>query len=54
MTMQLALYQIADVLDCPVPSIDVMVTGTAIDSRKVTKGTLFIALDGEHVDGHDY
>ena len=25
-----------------------------IDSRAVTAGSLFVALPGEHVDGHDY
>jgi UDP-N-acetylmuramoyl-tripeptide--D-alanyl-D-alanine ligase len=32
-----------------------VVTGpVVIDSRRVTKGALFAALPGEHVDGHDY
>lgn len=30
------------------------VTGFCIDSRKVTPGSLFFALRGERVDGHDY
>jgi UDP-N-acetylmuramoyl-tripeptide--D-alanyl-D-alanine ligase len=30
------------------------VTGVAFDSREVTPGDLFIALKGEHADGHDY
>lgn len=29
-------------------------TGIAIDSRKVEKGDIFVALPGERVDGHDY
>lgn len=33
---------------------DAIVTAVAIDSRAVTAGTLFVALAGEHVDGHDY
>ena len=28
--------------------------GLAIDSRKVTRGDLFAAIQGRHVDGHDY
>ena len=28
--------------------------GVEFDSRKVTAGSLFLALPGEHVDGHDY
>jgi UDP-N-acetylmuramoyl-tripeptide--D-alanyl-D-alanine ligase len=31
-----------------------VVTGVAIDSRAVGAGSLFVALAGEHVDGHDY
>ena len=30
------------------------ITEAAIDSRKVIPGTLFIALNGEHVDGHNF
>lgn len=34
---------------------DVRVTGSVvIDSRQATAGSLFVALPGEHVDGHDY
>ncbi len=30
------------------------ITGVAIDTRKLQPGNLFVALKGEHVDGHDY
>lgn len=30
------------------------VTDLVVDSRKVVAGSLFVALPGEHVDGHDY
>ena len=30
------------------------ITGVVIDSRSVLPGTLFVALPGEHVDGHEY
>jgi UDP-N-acetylmuramoyl-tripeptide--D-alanyl-D-alanine ligase len=30
------------------------ITGVAIDTRKLQAGNLFVALAGEHVDGHDY
>ncbi len=33
---------------------DTTVSSIAIDSRKVIKGTLFIAIKGERVDGHNY
>ncbi|HWU74964.1 MAG TPA: UDP-N-acetylmuramoyl-tripeptide--D-alanyl-D-alanine ligase [Rhodanobacter sp.] len=32
----------------------VEITGAAIDTRKLLPGNLFVALKGEHVDGHDY
>ena len=34
--------------------VDREIQGAAIDSRQVTPGSLFIALPGESVDGHDY
>ncbi|CRK51881.1 UDP-N-acetylmuramoyl-tripeptide--D-alanyl-D-alanine ligase [Rhodococcus sp. RD6.2] len=38
-----------------VPDPDVLVTGTVeFDSRKVTAGSLFLALPGARVDGHDH
>ena len=52
--MQLLLSKIAEILACEQPEKDAMVTGTVIDSRKVVMGNLFIALQGEHVDGHHY
>jgi UDP-N-acetylmuramoyl-tripeptide--D-alanyl-D-alanine ligase len=33
---------------------DEVVTGAAIDSRRVADGDLFVALPGEHSDGHDH
>ncbi len=54
MSMHLLLSQIAEILGCDAPTTDVTVTGAVIDSRKVTPGCLFVALTGEHVDGHDY
>ncbi|HEC59875.1 hypothetical protein LCGC14_0551200 [marine sediment metagenome] len=54
MSLPLSLSQIADVLGCDTPIVDVAITGTAIDSRKVFLGSLFVAIAGERVDGHDY
>ena len=48
------LSQIANILGCDAPAVDIAITGTAIDSRKVTLGSLFVAIAGERVDGHDY
>ncbi len=36
-----------------VPS-DAEISGVFIDSRKITSGSMFVALKGERVDGHDY
>lgn len=36
------------------PAGSVAVTGLVVDSRLVQPGSLFVALPGEHVDGHDY
>ena len=33
---------------------DVIVSNIRIDSRKVTKGTAFIAIKGEKADGHKF
>lgn len=33
---------------------DVLVTGVAIDSRRLAAGDLFVALPGERADGHDF
>tara|TARA_R110002050_G_scaffold57423_3_gene128855 strand:+ start:5599 stop:6954 length:1356 start_codon:yes stop_codon:yes gene_type:complete len=53
-SLPLSLSQIATVLGCAAPVTDVAITGTAIDSRKVLLGSLFVAIAGEHVDGHNY
>ena len=34
--------------------LDALLTGAVIDSREATAGSLFIALPGENVDGHDF
>ena len=54
----LSIADIAEItggsLDC-VSDPDQRVTGfIEFDSRKVTKGGLFLALPGARVDGHDY
>lgn len=33
---------------------DVLVRGLSIDTRKLAPGELYLALPGDHVDGHDY
>jgi UDP-N-acetylmuramoyl-tripeptide--D-alanyl-D-alanine ligase len=53
-SLPLYLSEIAAVLGGDKPIVDVVITSTAIDSRKVLLGSLFIAIDGQHVNGHDY
>ena len=51
----LTLSQVIETLTGVHPQgVDREIHGATIDSRKVTPGSLFIALPGESVDGHDY
>jgi UDP-N-acetylmuramoyl-L-alanyl-D-glutamate--2,6-diaminopimelate ligase len=48
---------VTSLADClpEVPDVpDVLISGIAIDSRKVQRGDLFVALAGTAVDGHDF
>ncbi|MDX1574174.1 MAG: Mur ligase domain-containing protein, partial [Methylophaga sp.] len=54
MSLPLTLTDIAKHLGCDYQGPAIAVTGTAIDSRKLKKGDLFIALAGMQVDGHDF
>lgn len=54
MSLPLTLTEIAKLLGCDYQGAAVAVTGAAIDSRKLKKGDLFIALAGTQVDGHDF
>jgi len=52
------VYRINDLIlaltDQTVPQMDHAISMTVIDSRNVVDGSLFIALPGEHVDGHEF
>jgi len=50
----LELHDIARLLACPLPEGNPTVDSIVNDSRKVRYGTLFAALKGNRVDGHDY
>jgi UDP-N-acetylmuramoyl-tripeptide--D-alanyl-D-alanine ligase len=50
----LRLSELAAVLDCPPPGQDIRVERIVTDSRKVDYGTLFAALPGSRVDGHEF
>lgn len=53
----LSLAEIAAALGLPEPSVDAAATAVSsveFDTRRITPGALFVALGGEHADGHDY
>jgi len=53
----LSVAEVAAVVDGRLDAVadeDAMVTGVTIDSRDLEAGALFVALEGERVDGHDY
>jgi UDP-N-acetylmuramoyl-tripeptide--D-alanyl-D-alanine ligase len=52
--LELRLSELAQSLGVAYESGDAVVTGLAIDSRAVNSGDLFVAIDGEHVNGQDF
>ncbi len=52
--IQLNLSDLAGVLDGETPASDVLVDSIVTDSRQVRYGSLFAALAGSQVDGHDF
>jgi UDP-N-acetylmuramoyl-tripeptide--D-alanyl-D-alanine ligase len=52
--IRMRLSELADCLGCPAPARDVNVDAIVSDSRRVDYGTLFAALPGSQVDGHDF
>jgi len=52
--IRMRLSEMAECLGCPAPGRDVTVDAIVADSRRVDYGTLFAALPGSQVDGHDF
>ena len=52
--IHLRLSELAGMLGLPAPSRDVKVEQIVADSRQVDYGSLFAALQGSRVDGHDF
>lgn len=55
--MNLTLSEVAQAVGSVLPSIhlgDERITGMTWDSRSVAPGDLYVALEGERVDGHDF
>lgn len=52
--MRLTLADIEQCLGIGADVTDTPVTGVCTDSRTVQKGDLFVCIDGEHFDGHEF
>ncbi|MDR1207145.1 MAG: UDP-N-acetylmuramoyl-tripeptide--D-alanyl-D-alanine ligase [Rickettsiales bacterium] len=52
--MRLTTAEIAKILGHDIPAMDVSLDKISTDSRTVGKGDLFIAIDGDNFDGHDF
>lgn len=52
--MRLRLSEIARCLGLEPQAQDARIDGIAIDSRKIRQGDLFVCLQGENADGHDF
>lgn len=50
----MTLKQIAKILNSSLPEVEGVVKGFCVDSRLTKKNEVFVALRGEHVDGHAY
>jgi len=52
--MNRTLSELARACDGELKGADAAFAGVVIDSRKLTRGDLFVALAGEHTDGHEF
>ena len=52
--MELTLSRIANAVGSRLSGYDCIVTSVSTDSRDIPKGCLFICLEGEKFDGHDF
>jgi UDP-N-acetylmuramoyl-tripeptide--D-alanyl-D-alanine ligase len=50
----LSLLDIAKVLGASLQGVDSIITSVSTDSRKIEPGCLFVALQGERFDGHEF
>ena len=50
----LSLHTLAQALDARLLGADVIVRAVSTDTRTLEAGTLFVALQGERFDGHDF
>jgi UDP-N-acetylmuramoyl-tripeptide--D-alanyl-D-alanine ligase len=52
--ISMSLSKAALAIEAKLYDEDIIFTGCSTDTRTIEKGNLFIALSGEHFDGHDY
>jgi len=52
--MLIMLKALAELLQSPFDGLDVAISDVCIDHRKITPGSLFIALKGARFDGHEF
>ena len=52
--MKINLSKIADFLSLDINGDDAYINNLVIDSRKVSKGDLFVAIPGQRYDGHTF
>lgn len=52
--ISMSLSKAASAIESNYEGEDIMFSGCSIDSRTIEKGNLFIAINGENFDGHDY
>jgi UDP-N-acetylmuramoyl-tripeptide--D-alanyl-D-alanine ligase len=52
--IEIALSEIASILGCEAPLKDCTLYGISKDTRHITPGNLYIAIQGEQFDGHDF
>ena len=52
--ISMSLSKAAKAIESKYDGEDIMFSGCSIDSRTIEKGNLFIAINGENFDGHDY
>jgi UDP-N-acetylmuramoyl-tripeptide--D-alanyl-D-alanine ligase len=54
MMSTLPLREIARELHCDYTGVDFPIAAVCTDSRQIRRGDLYVALQGEHFDGHDF
>ena len=52
--ISMSLFKAAKAVESNYSGEDVFFSGCSIDSRTIKEGNLFIAINGENFDGHDY